>query len=350
MSSWIFLLISALLIVSGLFLCNYARSIAPSDEAIDGNIVDDEGQSLVELDYTDLNISTVSLALENCQVEIHGGADEALVQLIGFAPNSYINSVSNKTLRISNQISLLDYLNFDGSGVSFAGVWQTLLSLTRGNEANEEPKVVIYIPDDFAIKQYSLSFTGCSVRVIGAGGEEGECDLSLYANDSTVEFNKVNASMVDLECEEADLSILSSSFTHLDIKSEGGSFRSNTLKAEDITVTGDEGDFAMLKSDFSEFILEMDTCDITLESIYTQGSYLREITVEKGKVYLGDLLLGTEDLSPEDETAPGSLVITLKDGKVTNQYGNETLTLPDTENDPNQGNSSENGEDSQSDE
>lgn len=323
MSSWIFLLISALLIVSGFFLCNYARSIAPDDEAIDGNYTSEDGQSLSELDYTDLNISTVSLALENCQVEVRGGAKEATVQMIGFKPNSFINSVSNKTLRVSNQISLVDYLNLDGSGVSFSGVWQTLLSLTRENEEEEEPKVIVYIPDDFDIKQFSLSFTNCSVRLLNIGGES---DLTLYSLDSTIEINQVNASLVDFECEETELSIMNTGFTHFELKSEGGEFNSNTLKSEDITISGDEGNFNMQKSDFREFRLDMDTCTILLNSIYTQGSYLRDISIEKGDVYLGDLLIGNEDRSPENQTsAPGSLSITLKEGKVTSQYGSEML-------------------------
>lgn len=355
MSSWIFLLISALLIVSGLFLCNYARSLAPNDAAIDGNITSEDGQSLVELDYSDLNISTISLALENCQVELHGGADEAKVELIGFSPNTYINSVSNKTLRVSNQISLLDYLNFDGSGVTFSGVWQTLLSFMQETETVAEPTVIIYVPDDFDIKNYSLSFTDCSVRVLGIGGEEGECDLALYTNNSSLEFNKVNASMVDFECEESELSVLDSTFFHFDVKSEGGSFESNALKSEDITISGDEGDFTMLKSDFREFSFEMESADIRLNSIYTQGSYQRDLSVKKGEIYLGDLLIGTEDSSPEDETAPGSLLITLENGEITMGYGSETLPLPEDEtpsedNAPSDENSSENGENSSEDE
>lgn len=326
MSSWIFLLISALLIISGLFLCNYARSIAPSDEAIDGNITSEDGQSLSELDYADMNISTISLELENCRVEIRGGAEEAKVQMLGFRPNTFINSVSNKTLTISNQISILDYLNLDGSGVSFAGVWQTILSFTRKVEVTEEPTVLVYIPDDFEIKQFSLSFTNCDVIALDIGDE---CDLALYANKSTVEFNRINASMVDFESEESDISLLNSTFVHFNIKSEGGKFASNTFKADDITVTGDNGDYTLLKTDFKEFNLNMDTCELLLDSIYTQGSYQRDLSVEDGEIFLGELLLGQEDLSPEDESSPGTIIAALKDGKITTQYGSLQLSVED---------------------
>lgn len=342
MSSWIFLLISALLIISGLFLCNYARSIAPNDAAIDGNITSEDGQTLSELDYSDSNISTLSLSLENCDVEIRG-AKEAKVELLGFAPNSFINSVSNKTLRVSNQIELLDYLNFDGSGVQFTGVWQTLLSIINKTEAAEQPQVIIHIPDDFEMKQYSLSFTDCTVRVLEVGGE---CDLALYATKSTVEFNDVTASMVDFECEDSDISIMASSFTHFDLQSNGGKFQSSMLKTEDITVSGDEGDITMLETAFREFDLEMETCEITLDSIYTQGSYHRSIEVEKGEIYLGELLIGTEDASPDDEVAPGSLTIALQDGKVVSQYGSEQLPSLEEEDPSAEGESDEDEEDS----
>lgn len=326
MSSWIFLLISAMLIAGGLFLCNYARSIAPSDEAIDGSFTNEDGQSLTELDYSDLNVSTISLALEGCEVEIRGGAKDAKVELIGFGPNSFINSVSNKTLRISNQISLLDYFSFDGSGVSFSGVWQTLLSFTRENNTAEEPSVVIYIPDDFDINKFSISVTDCSVRVLNISGES---DLSLYANKSTVEFNQVTSSMVDFECDESEISILNSTFTHFDIQSNESVLLVNTLTSEDITVVGDEGEFNLLKIDFKEFDLDMEKCTILLESIYTQGSYTRDIKVNDGEVYLGELLLGNEDESPKGETAPGVLIIKIEEGKVTNRYGSTQLVIED---------------------
>lgn len=325
MSSWIFLLISALLIVSGLFLCNYARSIAPSDEAIDGNITSEDGQIISEFDYTDMNISSISLELSDCQVEVRGGAKEAKVEMIGFRPNTYINSASNKTLRVSNRISLLDYLNFDGSGVSFSGVWQTLLSFTRGDdEVSDEPQVIVHIPDDFDINQFSFSFTNCSVSIVDIGGE---CDLIMYALESNIEFNQVTASIVDFEVEDSELSLLNNKFTHFDLMSDGGSFHSNTLVTDDITISGNEGEYKMLQTDFVDFSLRMDSCEIELESIRTQGSYQREITIEKGEVYLGDLLIGTEDLSPEGETAPGTLAISLTEGTVICRYGNEQLVV-----------------------
>lgn len=336
MSSWIFLLISALLIVSGLFLCNYARSIAPSDEAIDGNITSEDGQIISEFDFTDTNISSISLELANCQVEVRGGAKEAKVEMIGFRPNTYINSASNKTLRVSNQISLLDYLNFDGTGVSFSGVWQTLLSFTRGDdEVDEEPQVIVHIPDEFDLNQFSFSFTDCSVSIVDIGGE---CDLVLYALDSNVEFNQVTASIVDFEVENSELSLLNNTFTHFDLMSEGGSFSSDALVTEDITITGDEGEYKMKKTDFVDFSLRMDSCEIELESIRTQGSYRRDIAIEKGEVYLGDLLIGTEDLSPEGETAPGSLTISLAEGKVVCRYGSEQLVVDEEDtDDPDEG-------------
>ncbi len=330
MSSWIFLMISALLIVSGFFLCNYARSVAPDDEAIDGYTTSDDGQSLSELDYSELNVSKLTIELEGCQVEIRGGAKEAKVQMIGFRPNSFINAVSNKTLQISNQISLLDYLNFDGTGVSFSGVWQTILSFTHKRDSDQIPKVVVYIPDDISFKQFELSFTDCSVRMLGISGEG---DLTMSASKSTLEFNQVSAAMVDISCEESEFSVLNSSFEHWVFEMNGGNFQSNALKAEDISITGDEGELTMLNSDFRDFDLKMDNCTITLDTLYTQGSYQRNISVESGDVYLGDLLIGKEDLSPEGETAPGSLMITVTNGKIISQYGSQQLTEKTTEED-----------------
>ena len=68
-------MISALMIVSGFFLCNYARNKAPDASAIDGYTTTDSGHSYTELDYSYQRVNKVTLSLEKCKVEIRGGAD-----------------------------------------------------------------------------------------------------------------------------------------------------------------------------------------------------------------------------------------------------------------------------------
>ena len=325
MSSWVFLVISALLIISGFFLCNYARAKAPDDAAIDGYTTSEDGQSYTELDYSDQRITNITLSLKNCNVELRGGSDEAKVELIGFKPNSYIGSVTNKTIKVSNQISILDYFSLDGSGVSFAGVWRTLLSL-NGDQEETDPQVIVYIPSDQKIRQYNLTVTGCNVSVVNITGQS---EINLTSTNSTVGLNKIDASLLNLTCDDSELTVLSATADHMTCELNGGSIVSRELTADDIIFTGKEGEVNLIDSDFAEFEMKMSQCDLTLETVYNQGSYLRKITVEDGEVYLGSLLLGKEDKSDDDTVAPGKITIKLEEGKVVTKYGDRQLVLED---------------------
>ncbi len=323
LSSWVFLVIAALMIVSGVFLCNYARAKAPSDEAIDGYTTSEDGLSYLELDYSEQRVATISLNLKDCNVEIRGGSKEAKVELIGFKPNSYIGAVTNKTIRVSNQLSIMDYFSLDGSGVSFAGVWRTLLSLT-GDQKEETPEVIVYIPDDQAIKQFNLTFDNCNVNMVKLSGET---EYSIVSNKSKIDVNTLSASMVDASCDDTEINLINANIKHLTYDMAGGSFVANGMINEDIVISGKEGEINLIDADFADLNLKMTQCDLTISSVYTQGSYQRAILVEDGEVYLGDLLLGKEDFSPEDEVAPGRLTITLEEGKVVTKYGTRQLVL-----------------------
>ena len=326
MSSWIFLVVSGLLIISGFFLCNYARSKAPDDAAIDGYTTSEDGQSYTELDYSEQRITNITLNLKDCEVKLRGGADEAKVELIGFKPNSYIGSVTNKTIKVSTQLSFLDYF----TGGSFAGVWRTLLSLTDDQEATE-PEVIIHIPEDQSIKQYNLTFTNCNVSVVNITGES---EINLVSTGSTVGLNKIDASLLDLTCDDTELSVLSTTADHVTCELGGGSMIARQLVTEDIVFSGKEGEVNLIETDFVEFEMKMTQCDLTLETVYNQGSYVRKIAIEDGEVYLGSLLLGKEDESAEDTVAPGKITITLEEGKVVTKYGDLKLVIeeetPDT--------------------
>ena len=311
------------MIFSGIFLCKYGRSKAPSDAAIDGYTTSDDGQSFLELDYSEQRIATISLNLKDCEVEIRGGSKEAKVELIGFKPNSYIANVTNKTIKVSNQISITDYFSLDGTGVSFAGVWRTLLSLT-GEQKEETPQVIVYVPADQDIKQFNLTFDSCNVNMVNLSGET---EYSIVSNKAKIAINTLTASIVDVSCDDTEISAINATIDHLTYDMAGGSLVASNLITEDIVFSGKEGEINLIDADFADLNLKMTQCDLSIATVYTQGSYQRAILVKDGEVYLGELLLGKEDFSPEGENAPGKLTITLEEGKVVTKYGDRQLVL-----------------------
>ena len=211
----------------------------------------------------------------------------------------------------------------DGSGVSFAGVWRTLKSLT-GNQTDDEPTVILHIPDDQDIQQYNLSFTNCTVSIVNV---KGEGEYSIVSAKSTIEFNSITSSLADLTCDDSDVSIVNATVDHMTYAINGGSLVVSNLTTDDISFTGKEGDINLISAKFVEFDLKMEECNLTLNTDYTQGSYRRNIKLKKGDVYIGNLLIGKEDISPDDETIIGKITIAVDNGKVVTKYGTEQLVL-----------------------
>ena len=316
-------MISALLVVSGLFLCNYARSKAPDAAAIDGYTTTEDGQSYTELDYSYQRVNKVTLSLSNCKVELRGGAKDAKVELIGFKPNSFIGSVTGKTIKVSNQLSLLDYFSFDGSGVTFAGVWRTLKSMT-GNQSEGEPTVILHIPDDQDIQQYNFTFTDCTVSIVNL---KGESEYSIVSAGSTIEFNSITSSLADLSCDDSEVTLVNATIDHMTYALNGGSLITSKLACEDISFTGSEGEINLMETDFVEFSLKMEECDLTFQSIYNSGSYRRNIKLKKGDIIHNKVSIGNEDVTNSDEVFPGTITIAIDNGKVTANYGSTLLVI-----------------------
>ena len=137
----------------------------------------------------------------------------------------------------------------------------------------------------------------------------------------------ITSSLADLDCDDSEVSIVNATIEHLTYAINGGSVITSNLCADDISFSGEEGDINLMDTDFAEFDLKMEECNLTLQSIYTQGSYRRNIKLKKGDVFIGNVLIGSEDISADDETVPGKITISVDNGKVVTKYGTEQLVI-----------------------
>lgn len=323
-TSVIFLILSLVLIVSGLFLCNYARNQAPNDAAIDGPSIED-GQILTEIEYSDQNVSRISLDLKDCTVTIHGGAKTSYVKLTNFEPNKYIGTVSNKTLKISNNISISDYLNLDGSGVSFAGVWRTLRSFFLADDDTEK-SVDIYLSDDEDIKQIAINLTNSDIQIMDVGQK---CDITLTGSDSNVELNSLNFSTMTFECTNTDLSMLSVSAESFNLEMTDGDLTMRTVSMDELEFDISKSKLNLIDTAFTDCTIALDESELQLKAVNAKSNYNRDILLENGELLIDGENLGISD-SYEDESLFASISITAKESDVTLEFGEIILDPPVT--------------------
>lgn len=323
-TSVIFLILSVVLIIGGIFACNYARGLAPNDEAIDGPQIED-GQIFDEIDYSDQNVSRIALNLENCTVTIHGGAKRSHVSLTNFEPNKYIGSVNNKTLTVSNNISFSDYLNLDGSGVSFAGVWRTLRSFYLANDTAEKA-VDIYLADDEDIKQLALTVTNADVKILDVSQT---CDITLNATGSTVELNSLNFSTMTFTCTETALSMLRIDAKAFNLEMNAGELTMMDFAAESVDYTVKDADINLNNANIENLVMKLNNVNMRLSTDYSLNNYNRSILLEDGQIILNGEAIGSSDTF-ELEGLLGSIQIEGVKSNVNMLFGETAITPPDT--------------------
>ena len=322
-TSIIFLILSVVLIGGGLFVCSYARGLAPNDEAIDGPKIE-EGQIFDKIDYADQNVSRIALNLENCSVTIHGGAKSSYVELTNFETNKYIGSVTNKTLTVSNNISFSDYLNLDGSGVSFAGVWRTLRSFILADDTDNKT-VDIYLSDDEDIKQLSLTVSGSDVKILDVSQK---CDITLNATDSTVELSSLNFSTMTFDCKDTSLSMLRIGADAFNLEMNSGDLTLQSFTAHTMNLNIKDLDVNMNQTDAESYVVKLDNANLKLTTNYAVSSYSRSILLDEGEIVFNGESIGSSDFFEMDDLL-GRIEVT-GSGIIMIEFGDQPILLPET--------------------
>lgn len=333
LTSVIFLIVAVVLTFTGFFICKYARGLAPNDAAIDGETIKD-GQIENEIEYSDQNVSRISMDLADCTLTIHGGAKSSYVKLKNFEPNKYIGSISKKCLTVSNNISITDYLNLDGSGASFAGVWRTLRSAILSDDITDS-SVDLYISDEEEIKQISLTLSNVTLRIVGV---TQKCDISISADKSSMEFNNLTPSALKIDGDKNTISLLSVVTDKLSFEMDSAEINMRDLSADSISLTLGEADTKIYETKFTTFSMSLKKGDTEISTANAKSNFKRSIVTESGEIKVGKVgdgdleSIGLSDTETNDNL-PGSIDIDIESGDLIIRYGDDTIT-PETSDTP----------------
>ena len=340
LTSVIFLIISVILLFTGVFLCNYAREMAPNEAAIDGYIVNENGDTVVEYYFEEDGISTVNVDLADCDVQIVKGGKTSYVVMKNFLTTQYICSVSGKILNVSNNISLSDYINFDGTGVKFGGVWQTLRAKFV-DKGNTDRLVYVYIGEDETIKQINVTSNGGVVRLVGFN--DGQ-NVSLTLNNSTVELDSVTAESIKMESVKSDVTLSNINSESFEGNIEKGSFNVVSAVIDEMEVESTAADITLLNLATVSLDIESEDGNVSLTTPYVVTDYIIRVTAPDGKVLLDDVDMGTDVNTADGNEHPGNIKITCKEGSLKLSFGDVSIPVEDnTTGDQNQsGNGTDN--------
>lgn len=331
-ASIISIFISLVLIVGGYFLCAYARSSAPNDAAIDGTTsLSEDGNVVTELALAGQTFSKVDIDISNCKVEIHGGAEVSSITLVNFNENTYIAAAGEKVLTVSNQISLLDYFNLDGTGVTFSGVWKTLRSFFTYDTSDAQQEVHIYLGNDAEISQISVAVdTGTTLRLVDINKD---CDVAIKVTNSNAEISNVNIASMSVYGSGSDISIGNSSANNFEYSAKDTKFITNNFVSENILLESQASDISLLNTEFRNITATLGTSNLVVSTKYDRTSYFRKIQINEGVITENETEIGQKDESAEETlgTLPGNMTLTVESGSINITFGVEILPPPVTE-------------------
>ncbi len=329
LTSIISLIIAVVLVLGGFFLCKYARKNAANDGVIDGYSVDADGNTIVRYPFDGDELTTVSINLSDCRIEMTKGGDSSYVVLENFLTSRYICNVTGKTLTVSNDISLSDYISFDGTGVRFGGVWQTIRAYLV-DKGNSERIVRINVAADQQLKQINFKGTGSVARI--AGFEDGQ-DVKLTLNDSTVELSQITATNVIVDTKESTVTWIGTTAETFSVKSFGDKYTYNGVKTNSYTAEMQKSDNVYLN--FYAKAVEIETTDIETFKFnvnYLFTDYAARLSTPDGTISVGGIMLEEKTLNTSDGTEhPGSLKIACHKGSIDVNFGSTPIPIPEPE-------------------
>lgn len=219
-ASVIFLVIGLLLVIVGSVICGRAERLASDDgfsllekeEDAEGNTI--KTYEITKASEDDPEVNKILVRIEGVDVEIRGGEERSFVEI--YNKNGVFNCyISNKVMKISNQLKLAEIVESNGSNFEFNGLRRYMdFDIFR----TKEKKVVIHLCETDPLKQIELQVTGCNVTMTGV---QEDIDLIVKATAATVDLQDIRtASIISVTGKDCSFNCSDLLFSEMNVKGE----------------------------------------------------------------------------------------------------------------------------------
>lgn len=287
-TSIIFLILAAVLIVSGVIVCVVGGVMANAqDTELLCDITDDEGNDLKVYSLQEYALSGYDISIKNADVNIIGQSLENYIEFKNINSVTYDLSINKKKLELNsvNPFNLSSIVKFRENEGGFDGLRHYLY---LGKYKKSVSEINIYLMPDQIPDEINISVTNGDITV-----KNMSCD-SIY----NLEAHKGN---VVFESSRTDENVT--------VKVENGNFTFDKSNAErlDFTVTNGNGEFVTDRQ--FNFLCQVSSGSIYLDDQNMGGETLKGVYP---KLSTEDTEEGTEVVLPcivEGSVTSGDLVI-----------------------------------------
>ncbi len=222
-STIIFLIISVVLIITGIILCVVGNAKSVSEGSKLFRQVKDENGNLVEtIDLSEEVLNKININVPNANVNVYGNSDKRYVEIINFNAIEYSAYINNRALSIENDLISAMINRVSGGDIGYNG----LRDYFRIAKSNGKKEINIYLTSendikvfDFKIGEGNVSFDSIATIsdydvTLGQGNLTYKniaeiSKVSAKIEKGNVELNHVFANQGVIEIGSGDLTLSS---------------------------------------------------------------------------------------------------------------------------------------------
>lgn len=237
-TSWIFILISLIIILVGWIVCNSAESAAAAEGIpIFDSAVDVNKNLVSKLNFAPDEIyNKIDFVVDSADIYINGGYAEPYIELINFQDGSYRNTMGNRSITVDTTIDLSSIIRFWESGFSFRGLRNYLHRTDSGGAAAK--RINVYLPSDGDINIINITLESGNVYV---SNFDTSIDVNVKIGEGDATFTSFSTtSSVDAEISSGNLYFRDAAVGELEVLMPKGDITAESLEFDDINISGNE--------------------------------------------------------------------------------------------------------------
>lgn len=202
-TSIIFIVLSVVIMIVGLFICSAASSSAESAGIeIFASEKNELGDLVFTYDFSDDKIRKIAIETLDADVNVRSTDGNSYIELINFHEGSYSFSRNNRMITVANNANVESLLQFGSGNFSFNGLRHYFREMPKSGQ----PKTVnIYINP--ANELQSLAFDVSSGNLL-ISSISAECDYDISVSGGSADVKGISTpGKIDFEGNSAQLSL-----------------------------------------------------------------------------------------------------------------------------------------------
>ena len=273
-TSIIFIVLSIVIMIVGLFICSAASSAA--EEAgieIFGSEKNELGDLVFTYDFSDDNIKKISIETLDADVNVHSTDGNSYIELINFHEGSYSFSKNNRMISVANNANISSLLQFGSGNFSFNGLRHYFREMPK----NGHPKTVnIYINPENELQFLSFDVSSGDLEISSVSAE---CDYDISVSGGAADIKGIyTPGKIEFEGSSSQLSLTDVACdVFISEQHNGGIVAQNFAVFTSLSAETDSGDISLsLAKAISEYKASISTVKGTvsvLGSNYEAGYF-----------------------------------------------------------------------------